>query len=213
MNWKQIARNNLACLPVYTAIPVIGYLFIKSQIKSTVLTSDGMIYNYGGYLLTIGKLPYVDMFSLSPPGIYYLTALTRFITDDPSTHVFVTSLLTGVVVIVLIYLSQRVSFLFTDSKVSAAISGYTLITYIPFLYFWVRGPYTKYFAGLSILATLLIIELEYKRFILPSIIVAPLFWQFTGPIVIVVGVMLLLGFSRGYINSRELIINILYQSA
>lgn len=143
------------------------------------LNGTSALFQHGGWYMTQGAIPYVDIWDVKPPLIYYLTALLAFISGGNMNLLHLLSGLTSAAAIVAtIVLVATIVHRITDEDVAALAAGGVMLT-LPYLYRYpIHGIRPKYFT-LAFGAFALLLALR-ERFgpAGASAAIAAGFWQF-----------------------------------
>lgn len=172
-NWKAV----LLSITLFFNSLSIGFEFLNSGLHRIV--SDNALFQYGGWYITQGAIPYIDFWDVKPPLIYYLTSILSLISQG---NMFVLHILSIVVTVIAatgtILLIGCLIYKLTENGWASLIAGLVMLSIPGFYGLLSLGTRPKYFVMFFGLLAIWLYNKNYKFFSGVSSVISAGFWQF-----------------------------------
>lgn len=172
----RISADHLLIGVVFTAIVMVA---LPRLLQSPPLIGpDAFVFEYGGLLFAQGHSPYVTIWDVKPPGVYYLTgALALLAGGDPHVLHWLAVGVNAACVCVTLFAVMALVRTLTENVTAARSSAISLATY-PALYMLPATGFRPKFAVLALTSTALYWYAAGRwRAALVAAVFAPTFWQ------------------------------------
>jgi len=208
--WEDVAGHRLIswsvalrASPVITALGYVAWvLTVVSETPS--VGSDPATFLLGGQLLAEGGAPYVHLWDPKPPAIHETTALISVLAGGDAYATYLGGVaVTGLVAVATVALVVAHVSRAGATSVTAALAGFTVIAYRPFLAATSHGPFVKYYATCALVGALLALDVEYYLLAGVAGALAVLYWQFAAPVPLVVAGLVGWRYINGETSLRE----------
>jgi hypothetical protein len=138
-----LALERLGTLGVAVAAAV---LTVGATLKEVLepgrvqLSADSALYQHGGWYMTVGGVPYVDMFDVKPPVAFEIPALLAVVSGGNPTVLYALSVLvTGGAAVGIAVLVDRLTVDLTGDEIAGTFAGVVILAYPLFFYYAAKG--------------------------------------------------------------------------
>jgi len=111
-----------------------------------VLSADSALYQHGGWYMTVGGVPYVDMWDVKPPLAFKVPAVLSLLTGgNPTAQLWLSILAMLIGVVAIIWFTATVITDLTGDQVASVLAATVIVAYPFFFYYAAKGFRPKIF--------------------------------------------------------------------